>query len=272
MIKLSKRIMRVNNMPKISLCIEPVFPELPIYDRVRKAADAGYQAVELWDPSAVDTGKLAAAAAACGVSIVSCTLNVPLARQSEDLTQRVRGFVDSAIDLGCQTLIGLSGETYGPPEEQKKILIDNLKCAADIATASGITIALEPLNSLVDHKGCFLNKSALGFEIVKFVGCPNVRLLYDIYHMQIMEGNLIANISANIGLIAHFHAAGVPSRHEPTHSEINYAAVLRAIDTLGYGNYVGLEYWPAYDCDASIRDCLAYMNSSKATLQQQVRS
>jgi hydroxypyruvate isomerase len=250
-------------MPKISLCLETVFPELALHDRVKKAADAGYKAVEFWDPSQADIRKMAKAAAAAGVAIAGCTLNEPrvyqLDRPAAPVLANIKKSIAIAGELGVRTLIGLSSDILGRPDCQKNILIENLKRAADLAVKAGVTIALEPLNSLVDHKGCYLDTSAVGFEIAKCVDCPNIKILYDVYHMQIMEGNLISNISANIDFVAHFHAAGVPGRNEPMDTEVNYKAVLKKIDALGYKGYVGLEYWPTYGHDKSIRDCLEYM-------------
>jgi len=250
-------------MPKISLCIETVFPELPLYDRIKKAADAEYKAVEFWDTSSVDVKKMAAAAAAANVSIVGCTLSEPrvyqLDRQSGPVIANVKKSIDIAKELGVRNLIGLSSDLEGKQDSQKNILIENLKRISDIAVKAGINILLEPLNSLVDHKGCYLDNSMVGFEIMKCVACPNIKLLYDIYHMQIMEGNLIANITPNIGLVGHFHSASVPGRNEPMLGETNYKVVLKKIDDLGYDRYVGLEYWPTYDHNKSIKDCLEYM-------------
>jgi hydroxypyruvate isomerase len=250
-------------MPKISLCLETSFPELTIVDRVKKAADAGYTAVEFWDPSGVDVKKLAQAAAVAGVSIVGCTLNEPrsyqLDRQAGPVVANVKKSIAIAQELGCPTLIGLSSDLEGRMDSQKNIIIENLKRVADLAVAGGVTIVIEPLNSLVDHKGCYLDTSTVGFEIVKCVDCPNIRVLFDIYHMQIMEGNLLANITANIDLVGHFHTAGVPGRHEVMGTEVNYPAIMKKLDELGYDKYVGLEYWPTYDHEQSIRDCLKHL-------------
>lgn len=255
-------------MARISLCLETILPEYTIHDRIKAAADAGYKAVEFWDPSACDISKFASVAASCAVRIVSCTLSEPRVYQLDQpagpVIDNVKKSISIARELGCKNLIGLSSDIGGRLDSQKNILTDNLKRVADLAVQGGITLLLEPLNSLVDHKGCYLDSSLVGFEIVKCVNCPNVKLLYDIYHMQIMEGNLTDNISRNIGLIGHFHAAGVPGRHEPMDCEIDYQAILRRIDALGYAGHVGLEYWPAYDHRASVKDCLEYLSGAPA--------
>jgi hydroxypyruvate isomerase len=241
---------------------------MTIYDRIRAAADAGYGAVEFWDPSAYDVGKFASVVAACGVTVIGCTLREPRVYQMDRPWASVRVNIQKSIaiagELGCGNLIGLSSDIEGRLDSRKNILIENLKRAAEIMEAAGVTLLLEPLNSLVDHKGCYLDSSTVGFEIIKCVDSPNVKLLYDIYHMQIMEGNLIANISRNINLIGHFHAAGVPGRNEPMGCEINYPALLERIGALGYAGHVGLEYWPTYDHRRSIRDCLKYMSGAPA--------
>ncbi len=251
-------------MINISLCIETIFPQNSIYEKIQFAADAGYKAVEFWDPCAYDAGKLAAAASSAGVKIAGCTLSEPRTYQYdrpwEAIAANIRKSINIALELGCGYLIGLSSDLEGRMDSQKNIITENLKRSSELAVKSGVTLLLEPLNSLVDHKGCYLDSSAVGFEIIKCVDCPDIKLLYDIYHMQIMEGNLIANISRNIDLIGHFHAAGVPGRHEPAKSECNYRYILEQIAKLGYNRFVGLEYWPSYDDGRSIRDSLEYMS------------
>ena len=111
--------------------------------------------------------------------------------------------------------------------------MENLHLLAPAAEKAGITLLLEALNSLVDHKGYFLDTATAGFEIVREVGHPSVRLLYDIYHMQIMQGNVIETVQRNIGLIGHFHAAGVPGRHEVFGGELDYRHILDAIAAAG---------------------------------------
>jgi hydroxypyruvate isomerase len=251
-------------MVKISLCIEPVLPEYPMEDRIRIAAEAGFKAVEFWEPAGKDLARLASAAAASRIRIVACTLNESgankLDQSASQVVANMHRSIAKAQELGCPTLIGLSGNWAGRLDAQKNILIENLKRVADMLVKAGITLVMEPLNSLIDHKGYYLDSSTVGFEIVKCVDCPNVRILYDVYHMQIMEGNLLRNITDNIDRIGHFHTAGVPGRHEPMQGEINYPNVVKGIDDLGYDRYIGLEYWPTYDHRQSIADCLAYMS------------
>ncbi len=123
-----------------------------------------------------------------------------------------------------------------------------LKEAVKIAEDYGVTICMELLNSRVNHPGYMCDKSAWGFELCRRVGSPRFKMLYDIYHMQIMEGDLIATIRKNIEYIGHFHTAGVPGRHElDENQEIYYPAVMRAIAETGYQGYVAHEYTPLRD-------------------------
>ncbi len=123
-----------------------------------------------------------------------------------------------------------------------------LKEAVKIAEDNGVTICMELLNSKVNHPGYMCDKSDWGFELCRRVGSPRFKMLYDIYHMQIMEGDLIATIRKNIRHIGHFHTAGVPGRHElDENQEIYYPAVMRAIVETGYEGYVSHEYTPVRD-------------------------
>jgi hydroxypyruvate isomerase len=127
-----------------------------------------------------------------------------------------------------------------------------------VAEDNGVTIVVELLNSAVNHKGYQGDHTAFGLQVVKGVDSPRVKLLYDIYHMQIMEGNLIATIRQNIGSIAHFHTGGVPGRHELDDTqEVNWRAVCRAIADLGYTGYVAHEFQPTRDPLTSLREAVA---------------
>ncbi len=123
--------------------------------------------------------------------------------------------------------------------------IDGLTAAAPLLEAAGIVLVVEPLNELIDHQGYFLVKSEEAFDIIQQVGSPNIKILFDIYHQQISEGNLINNILPNIEYIGHFHAAGNPGRNELQSGEINYPQVFAAIRKSNFTGHVGLEYWPS---------------------------
>ena len=131
---------------------------------------------------------------------------------------------------------------------------------APLFTAEGITLLLEPWNTRVDHPDNFLDDPHTCAEVLKRVNSPNVKMLYDIYHMQIMDGNVVAFLRENIGLIGHFHVAGVPGRHEPDSCELNYPFIIGEIDRLGYTGHVGLEYWPTVGDAESLKRTLEYLS------------
>ena len=249
---------------KFSLCIEPVFENVSFYDRIQMAKDCGCDAIEFWDPSVYDTKKVGDIAANAGIPVAACCLNQAWTwRMNMPWSSVVKANVEKSIeygkDLGCTTFIGLSGELECKVDSQKSILIENLKRTAEIAEKAGVTVVMEALNSLYNHKGYYLDSSYVGFEIVKAVESPSIKLLYDCYHMQIMEGNLVNNITTNIDYIGHFHSAGVPGRHELQLGETNYPVVLDAIEKAGYDRYFGFEYWPTYADEQSVKDVLKYV-------------
>ncbi len=131
-------------------------------------------------------------------------------------------------------------------ERQHETCVETLRRLGELARPAGVQIVLEPLNVLVNHKGYFLVTSAEGFRMIDEVKDPSVKLLFDIYHQQVSEGNLIANITANIDKIGHFHIADNPGRREPGTGEIAYANVFAAIAAAGYEGYL------AFECGRSV--------------------
>ncbi len=251
---------------KFSLCIEPIFENLNFYDRIRKAKELGCDAVEFWDPWAsgeVDPKKIGETAAQVGIPVAACCLNQAWTYRMNFPWETVKANVEKSLEIakaiGVKTMIGLSGELECKTDSQKVLLLENLKRTAEIVEKEGVTIVLEALNSLYDHKGYYLDSSYVGFEIVKAVNSPNIKLLYDCYHMQLMEGNLVNQITENINYIGHFHSAGVPGRHELHNGETNYPFVIAAAEKAGYDRYFGFEYWPTYDNEKSLTDILKYV-------------
>jgi hydroxypyruvate isomerase len=157
--------------------------------------------------------------------------------------------IKAAAEYKWPNVICLAGDRKGISDEEG---MDNcqtiLKEAVKIAEDNDVTICMELLNSKVDHPGYMCDNTKWGFELCRRVGSPRFKMLYDIYHMQVMEGDLIATIRKNIGMIAHFHTAGVPGRHElDENQEIYYPAVMRAIVESGFKGYVAHEYGPIHD-------------------------
>ena len=160
-----------------------------------------------------------------------------------------------ARKLGVKKICVVAGEeTKGySRDEQTQAVIAALKAGAKIVEPEGITIILEPLNILVDHPRQLVVHSAHAACILKAVGSPNVKMLFDIYHQQISEGNLTGNIRKYHDLIGYFQLADHPGRHEPTTGEINYPFVLRTIHDVGYRDPIGMEMSPKSDPMAAFK-------------------
>jgi hydroxypyruvate isomerase len=250
-------------MAKYSLCLDAVLPEVDFYDRIAIAAELGFEAFEFWDPVGKDIARIARLAAHNHIAVSICGVleswGHPVEAPGGAFVAAVRRTIDIAAALDCHSLLALTGPAKGDPAVQTAALIENLKRAAEVVEPLGISLCLEALNTLVDHAGYFLNSARLGFEVVGEVGSPQVKLLYDVYHMQIMEGNLIATINKNIAAIGQFHSAGVPGRHELSTGELDYRNIVKAVDASGYQGYFGLEYWPTYDQRQSLIDTLKYL-------------
>lgn len=248
---------------KYSLCLEPIFENVDFYDRFAIAKELGLDAVEFWEPEKFNGQKIGSLSSMYDIPVAGCciydTRNVTMNSEWDKLKPNILKTIEFGKETGCKKFIGLSGNVTCKADNQKMIITENLKRSSEICEKEGITLLLEPLNSALDHAGCYLDSSYIGFEIIKTVNSPSVKLLYDIYHMQIMEGNIVANITHNINLIGHIHSAGVPGRHELQLGEINYPFVIEQIEKAGYDGYIGFEYFPTYENRKSVSDILKYV-------------
>ncbi len=149
----------------------------------------------------------------------------------------------AALMLNCKRIVVTTGNESDDVSRyvQHTNVVTALRKAAEIVGGSGVKIVLEPLNILVDHKGYYMPSTAEAVEIIDEVGSPDVMVLYDIYHQQITEGNIISTIRANISKIGHFHIGDVPGRREPGTGELNYRNIFKAIAETGYSDYAAFE-------------------------------
>lgn len=248
-------------MIKLSSCIEMMFTDLPFEERITHAKDAGFSAWEMWSWANKDIDLLVKTMKetnfpAAGCLIASRDEQKTSAWQKgsmlvEDNASLFAEMVEETIigvrDLGIKTFIATTGNTLEDVslEKQQDAVVSCLSAAVPILEKHDCIIVLEPLNVLVNHAGYYLDTSAQGFEILNLVDSEHIKLLYDVYHQQITEGNIINTIRENIDAIGHFHIADVPGRHEPGTGEINYKNVVEAISKTGYSGYVGCEYRPS---------------------------
>jgi hydroxypyruvate isomerase len=213
---------------------------------LQKCKEIGYAAVELVDPS------LFPAVRDAGLEIASHSgpggLNDPAEHNA--IARSVDSALEVAVKYQIPNLIVFSGNRREgvSDKEAAEHTAAGLARIAPAAEAVGVTLVMELLNSRVDHVGYQCDTSQWGTQVCKAVNSPCVKLLYDIYHMQIMEGDLVRHIEENHHYYGHYHTAGNPGRHDlDTEQEINYAAVFRAIRKVNYQGYIGHEFLPKGD-------------------------
>lgn len=249
-------------MPTLSVCIEMFWNDRPLEERIARVAALGFPAFEFWGWADKDIARIKAAMEADGLSLAAMCLepNMSLIRRGMQ-ADLVRGMVATAAvakQLGCKTIIATIGNTYDDEayELSRRRVVRHLAEVCRVAEDHGLTLVIEPLNTLVDHHGYWMTRMSQAVDLVQEVGSPAAKILMDLYHQQVSEGNLISNLNAYHDAIGHYHCAGVPGRHELVGGELDYGAILRAIDATGYRGYVGLEYRPTGDADASLRQAL----------------
>lgn len=179
------------------------------------------------------------------------------------IEQELKNSIELAVQWNIPVLIVFSGNRGGISEEEGlKNTVDGLRRVAKTAEEACVTLALELLNSKVDHPDYQCDHTSWGVQVCKQVASPRVKLLYDIYHMQIMEGDIIRTIRENIEYIGHFHTAGNPGRHEINEmQELYYPAIMQAIAATGYDGYVGQEFTPTKDTSASLEEAYRICNA-----------
>ena len=251
-------------MPKLNANLTMLFTEVDFLQRFGKAAAAGFKAVEFLFPYDYPAAQLAELLAKHKLTLVLHNLPVGNWAAGERglavLPDRVGEFqagvgraIEYAQALGCPQLNCLVGKTPAgvKPEAVRKTLLDNLRFAAAALAKEKIRLLVEPLNSQ-DLPGFHLVHAREALALFDEVGHPNLWLQYDIYHMQIMDGNLTRSIRDHLPRIAHMQLADNPGRHEPGTGEIHYPNLLRFIDEAGYTGWIGCEYVPAAGTEAGL--------------------
>lgn len=242
------------------LCVPiPCFyKNVEFHDAIRRAAALGFDAIETYAWKNLNFDAVRAACEETGVEFVSmCTTEF---RMTDPTFRRewlagLKETCEAANKLGVKRLITQVGPDTGAPRtEQHAAIVKTLNEAKPILDASGVTIMLEPLNVLVNHPGYYLVTAGEGFDIVREVDHPLVKIVYDIYHQQVSEGNIIPSVTKNLDCIAHLHSAGHPGRHELQYGESDYKVIFDAIDKAGYTGACGLEYGPLLEPEESLRE------------------
>ncbi|WGD28636.1 hydroxypyruvate isomerase [Ancylobacter sp. WKF20] len=251
-------------MPRFAANLTMLFNEVPFLDRFEKAAAAGFTGVEYLFPYDFPVEELVAKLKANGLQQVLHNLPAGNWGAGErgiailpDRVDEFRAGVDKAITyataLGSPQVNILAGIAPAGVERDvlHKTFVENLKFAAPKIKEAGLKLLIEPINTR-DIPGFFLNYTKQAKAIIEEVGSDNLFIQYDIYHMQIMEGDLARTIEANLPQIAHIQLADNPGRFEPGTGEINYAFLFRHLDAIGYAGWVGCEYKPKGDTAAGL--------------------
>jgi hydroxypyruvate isomerase len=225
-------------------------PKMPFEDQCRLAADlgcVGFDLVQLRDWPVLKKYGLTPTMAPPEASGITIPNGLNAKENHARLETSVRTAIDQCAGAGCPNLITFSGNRRGMPDAEGAdncvAFLDRVKTQAE---DKAVTLCMELLNSTVNHKDYMCDHTAWGAGVMKRVNSPRVKLLYDIYHMQIMEGDVCRTITDNVQWIAHFHTGGVPGRHELDDTqELNYHFVAKTIADLGYTGYIAHEYRPA---------------------------
>lgn len=244
---------------KKSVCIEMLFTEVPFEDRFQRTRESGFDYIEFWSWQDKDIPKIKELCRVFDLKVASFSGDQDFSMIDENQREDYISFIDESIEvakfLSCDHLVihsnalgenGVVKNHYPHSSHSKKITVmfDVLKALAPKAEKAHVTLALESLNTRVDHAGNFLTSTQEAAELIRLVNSSSVKILYDIYHMQIMEGNIIDTLEEYIETVGYIHMADVPGRHEPGTGEINFANVMKTLKKLKYNGIIGFELAP----------------------------
>jgi hydroxypyruvate isomerase len=244
---------------KYSACIEMLYQESNFIARIYEAKKSGFDAVEFWLWQPKDLAAVKGALDETGLELCVFQGNIEGRmidpKDNELYISGVKKSIEAAKNLGAKHLFLMTDilkedrTVLEPPypiseEDKIKSIKTVLSTLKPIAEEAGITLVIEPLNIYVDHKGYYLSHSKPAFDMVGEIGSKNIKVLYDIYHMQIMEGNIIETIKDNLDAIGYIHIADVPGRFQPGTGEINFANIFKVLKEINYEGYVGFEFEP----------------------------
>ena len=242
---------------KFSVCIDAVFGG-DFARGVPAAKRAGAAAVECWKLGDRDPQKVMEQLDGLPLAAFCTTffdLTDPNSRQT--YLEHLGKALETAKLLDCRRLITQVGNDTGAPrEKQHESIVEGLRAAAPMLEAAGVTLLVEPLNLTVNHPGYYLSSSAEAFAMIDEVGSPNIKVLFDIYHQQITEGDILRHLLPNLEKVGHLHAAGSRGRHELSDGELNYPYIFAALDEAGYDGYCGLEYFPQEAPEKGLREAI----------------
>lgn len=247
-------------MWRLAPCLDTLCAGLAQDEALRLVAGAGLETFEFWDWRGRDVEALAREAAQVGLRAVifsGNTFDEPLvdAEAHPRALAHLGRSIEMAQRLDTRLLVAHVGYARADrsPSAQWEAAVQGLRGAGDLAGAAGITLAVEPLNSVLDHPGYFLDSLPGALRLLEEVNHPSVALLLDVYHMRLMHGDLLTRLPAALSRAAHVHVADVPGRREPGTGAVRWDAVLQAFRDGAYRGAIGLECWPSQSPQEALR-------------------
>lgn len=255
-------------MLKKDIHIESLYAEMPFEDRFAAAKADGFEAIEMWGWDDKDLPKVKELLDKNGLKIAVMSGDGPLSMcdpvNKAAYIDYIRKAIEAAKIVGCPTLVIHSDSLLDSPQYAKPMsgdysdvtrycaMFDVLREITPMAEEAGITFVLEALNIVKDHCGNFLSDTKTSCELVAAINSPNLKVLYDAYHMYLDEGKICETTEKYLQYIGHIHIADAPGRNEPGTGVINYRNFLKHLDKIGYSRYVGFELYPSVDTKTAV--------------------
>lgn len=247
-------------MPNFAANLTTMFQELPFAERFKAASECGFKAVEILSPYQSDISDLRAWLSDNQLQLL--LINISPGNQGETglagLPGREEDFRDSfeqamhfATSLGAGMIHILAGRSGNGVETSEDLFVNNLRWAAALASDAGVRLMLEPLNN-IDVPGYLHSHLTTTRQLIERIDADNVKLQFDFYHQQIMEGDLARNLKRHLDIIGHVQFSSLPGRHEPQYGEVNVTYLCEYLDEIGYGGYIGCEYSAKTDTRAGL--------------------
>ncbi|NLZ72168.1 MAG: TIM barrel protein [Clostridiaceae bacterium] len=256
-----------------SACIEQLYTEVPFLERFQAAKDDGFEYVEFWNWTDKDLDQIKSAAEKANIGISGFNGDADYSlidpAEKDKYLDFLRRSVASAQKIGAKSVTihsnalgegGLVVRYYEELSDVVKIcaMYDTLCDCAELAEKSGIAMNLEPLNITTDHVGNFLAHTQMAADMTRLIASPMLKVLYDVYHMQLNEGSICDTIIKNFDQIGHVHIADAPGRHEPGTGEINYSTVFKCLEDVGYQGRIGYELNPKTTTKAAVKAIMSF--------------
>ena len=256
-------------MLKTSVNIEVIYAELPWAERFAAAKNDGFDYIEFWNWDDKNLPEVKRLLDKNSLKISGMSGDGPFSMSDpvnkKDYIEFIEKSIEAAKIIDCPTLIIHSDSLEDEPQYAKPLagdysfttkicaMFDVLKTIAPMAEAAGITFALEALNTYKDHKRNFLDNTKMSVDLIRAVNSPNVKILYDAYHMYLVEGKIAETVEESLDAINYIHIADAPGRHEPGTGTINYRAFMKHLAKIGYKNVIGFELYPKSGTEAAVK-------------------